>query len=328
MAKRVMSFDEGTDRMKKISASIRAGANAYLKRQYTDRLRKAMCSEDDQMNVHFYTGKDISVGQIIDQAETMPFLAQRRVIFISDSNLFKSGGEQLAEYLKSPAETAYFVFTESEVDKRSKLYNTVQSKGYAAEFTQLDEDTLLRWIGKTLAKENKKISQNTAQLFLEKAGTDMENIQMELEKLISYCLDREVITQEDIEAVCTTRLQDRIFEMVEATARHDHRTSLNLYYDLLALKVEPLKILSLLSRQYNLMLQAKELKKKGFADKDIASRIGVPPFAVRKYVAQASSYHTSELRRALEQCAEMDQAVKTGRLDGRMSVELLILGGA
>ena len=35
MAKRVMSFDEGTDRMKKISASIRSGANAYLKRQYT-----------------------------------------------------------------------------------------------------------------------------------------------------------------------------------------------------------------------------------------------------------------------------------------------------
>ncbi len=35
MAKRVMSFDEGTERMKKISASIRSGANAYLKRQYT-----------------------------------------------------------------------------------------------------------------------------------------------------------------------------------------------------------------------------------------------------------------------------------------------------
>ena len=35
MAKRVLGFDEGTDRMKKISASIRSGANAYLKRQYT-----------------------------------------------------------------------------------------------------------------------------------------------------------------------------------------------------------------------------------------------------------------------------------------------------
>ena len=35
MAKRVLKFDEGTDKMKKISKSIREGANAYLKRQYT-----------------------------------------------------------------------------------------------------------------------------------------------------------------------------------------------------------------------------------------------------------------------------------------------------
>ena len=33
-AKRVLSFSEGTDKMKKIASAIRAGANAYLKRQY------------------------------------------------------------------------------------------------------------------------------------------------------------------------------------------------------------------------------------------------------------------------------------------------------
>ena len=34
-AKKVMTYSEGTDRMKKIAASIREGANAYLKQQYT-----------------------------------------------------------------------------------------------------------------------------------------------------------------------------------------------------------------------------------------------------------------------------------------------------
>ena len=162
------------------------GEERYLKKQYTDRLRKALCSEDDQMNVHVYTGKDISVAQIIDQAETMPFLAERRVIFLSDSGLFKSGGEQLADYLKNPCETTFFVFTESEVDKRSKLYKVVHDNGYATEFTVQDETTLLRWIAGILGKENKKISQNTARLFLEKTGTDMENIRTELEKLVEF----------------------------------------------------------------------------------------------------------------------------------------------
>ena len=123
------------------------GEERYLRKQYTDRLRKAMCSEDDQMNTHFYEGKDVPVGEIIDLAETLPFLAERRVIFISNSGLFKSGGEKMAEYLTAPNDTTFFVFTESEVDKRSKLYKTVQSKGYATEFSMQDENTLKRWIG-------------------------------------------------------------------------------------------------------------------------------------------------------------------------------------
>ena len=177
------------------------GEERYLRRQYTDRLRKAMCNEDDQMNTHFYEGKDIPVGEIIDLAETLPFLAERRVIFISNSGLFKSGGEKMAEYLSAPNETTFFVFTESEVDKRSKLYKTVQSKGYVAEFAVQDENTLKRWIGGMISREGKKITENTVQLFLTKTGTDMENIQMELEKLICYCMDREVITNEDVDTI-------------------------------------------------------------------------------------------------------------------------------
>ena len=170
------------------------GEERYLKNQYTTRLRKALCQEGDEMNTHFYQGKDFSVGEVIDLAETLPFLAERRVMFFKDTGLFKAGGEKLAEYLASPNDTTFFVFTESEVDKRSKLYKTVQSKGYVAEFTVQDENSLKRWIAGILGREGKKISENTAQLLLSKTGTDMENIQMELEKLIccSFRLPRSV----------------------------------------------------------------------------------------------------------------------------------------
>ena len=300
------------------------GEERYLKRQYTEKLKKALVG-DDTMNVHFYEGKDVPVTEIIDLAETMPFLAERRVIFLSDSGLFKSGGEQMAQYLEAPNETTFFVFTESEVDKRSKLFKTVSSKGCAVEFTAQDENTLKRWIGGLLAKEGLKITESTVLLFLSKTGTDMENIQTELEKLISYCLGKGVVTSEDVETICTTRLQDRIFDMTEAVARKQTSAALSLYYDLLALKVSPLQILSMLARQYNLMLQAKELKKRGVPDREIASKIGVPPFVVSKYLSQASKYKSSELRNALERCAQADQDVKTGLMNDKMSVELIIL---
>lgn len=301
------------------------GEERYLRRQYTDRLRKAMCNEDDQMNTHFYEGKDIPVGEIIDLAETLPFLAERRVIFISNSGLFKSGGEKMAEYLSAPNETTFFVFTESEVDKRSKLYKTVQSKGYAAEFAVQDENTLKRWIGGMISREGKKITENTVQLFLTKTGTDMENIQMELEKLICYCMDREVITNEDVETICTTRVTNHIFDMVGAIAEGNQQKALQLYYDLLALKEPPMRILFLIARQCNMLLQTKEMKARGYDNKVIGSKIGVPPFIAGKYVAQASRFKTAQLKKAVRQCVEAEEAVKSGRMNDMMSVEILIV---
>ena len=277
------------------------------------------------MNTHFYEGRDISVGAVIDLAETLPFLAERRVIFISNSGLFKSGGEKMAEYLAEPNETTYFVFTESEIDKRSKLFKTVNSKGYAAEFAVQDEKTLKRWAAGVLGKEGKKITENTVQLLLSKTGTNMENIQMELEKLICYCLDREVITDEDVEAVCTTRISNHIFDMINAIADKQQKKALDLYYDLLALKEPPMRILFLIARQCNLLLQAKELKLKGHDQRSIASKIGVPPFAAGKYLAQASRFKTEKLRNAVAKCVEAEEAVKSGRMNDILSVEILIM---
>lgn len=301
------------------------GEERYLRKQYTDRLRKAMCNEDDQMNTHFYEGKDVPVGEIIDLAETLPFLAERRVIFISNSGLFKSGGEKMAEYLVEPNETTFFVFTESEVDKRSKLFKAVQNKGYVSEFAVQDENTLKRWIGGILNREGKKISENTVQLFLTKTGTDMENIQMELEKLICYCLGRDVITAEDVEAVCTNRISNHIFDMINAIADKQKQRALQLYYDLLALKEPPMRILFLIARQCNMLLQVKELKSRGYDNKAIGSKIGVAPFIAGKYVAQAAKFKSSQLKKAVRQCVDAEEAVKTGRMNDMMSVEILIV---
>ena len=121
------------------------GEEAYLRKQYRDRLKEAIIG-NDTMNYHYYEGNDNTLSEIIDLAETMPFFAERRLIVMENSGLFKSGGEALAEYLGNPSETAYFIFVETEVDKRSKLYKTVAAKGYAAEFAVQDENTLKRWV--------------------------------------------------------------------------------------------------------------------------------------------------------------------------------------
>ena len=116
------------------------GEERYLIRLYRDKLKKALADPDDTMNFSSYEGDDINVREIIDLAETMPFFADRRLILIEGSKLFKKGGDELGEYMVQLPEATYFVFVEEEVDKRSKLYKAVTKCGNAIEFmTQTDE---------------------------------------------------------------------------------------------------------------------------------------------------------------------------------------------
>ncbi len=301
------------------------GEEAYLRKQYKDKLQAALSSEGDTMNSHYFEGKDINVGEVIDLAETMPFLAGRRVIVMENSGLFKSGGDKMAEYLAEISPTAYFVFAETEVDKRSKLFKTVQANGCVTEFGIQDEGMLKRWIAGILRKENMNITENTANYFLAKTGSDMENIRGELEKLICYCMGRDVVTTEDVDAICTTRVTSHIFDMIEAIAERKQKKALELYYELLALKEPPLRILFLIAKHCNQLLQAKELKNRGFDNKAIGAKIGLHPYVAGKIATQAGRFKTSELKAAVARCVEAEEAVKTGKVNDMMSVEMLIL---
>ena len=301
------------------------GEEAYLKKQYKEKLRNAMLSPDDTMNYAYYEGKGINVNEVIDLAETLPFFAERRVIILEDTGLFKSASPELADYLKEMPDTTSIIFVESEVDKRGKLYKAVQSKGRAIELGRQDETTLVRWVAGSIKRENKNVSENTVRYFLSKVGTDMENIQKELEKLFCYAMDKDSITSEDVEAICTTQITNQIFDMVNAVADKQQKKALQYYYDLLALKEPPMRILFLLARQFKLLLEVKVMDQKGYGRKEIAEKTGINPFVVGKYQTQAKSFQTKELRSIIEDSVETEECVKTGRLSDILGVELFIV---
>lgn len=321
--------------MKKLSEEIKSGQlkqvyilygeEAYLRSQYKDKLKTALLGDGDAMNFHYFEGKDVRSQEVIDLAQTMPFLAERRVIMLENSGLFSHGGEDLAEYMSAISPTAYFVFVEPTVDKRSKLYKAATAKGRAIEFKAQDETTLKCWILGLLKKENKNITERDLNLFLDKTGSDMENIRGELEKLFCYCMEKDVITAQDIEAVCTKQVSSQIFDMINAVAERRQKAAMDLYYDLLTLKEPPMRILFLITRQFNLLLQVKELRNKGFDANTIGEKVGLAGFIARKYAAQAAKFKEADLRSALTDCVETEEAVKTGRMNDVMSVELLIV---
>ena len=301
------------------------GEEAYLKKQYKDRFMKAMFPEGDTMNLAYYEGKNTNPKEIIDLAETLPFFAERRLIVLENTGFFKNASPELAEYVKQMPETTYMIFVEEEVDKRGKLYKAVKDKGHIVELTRQDERTLVRWILGMAKKEGKQMSESSAAYLLAKVGNDMENVQKELEKLFCYAMHRAEINRNDIDEVCVTQISNHIFDMVDAVAGKNQRKALDYYYDLLALKEPPMRILFLLTRQFRILMEVKELESLGYAPKEIASKVGIMPFLIGKYRAQAKTFTRKELRMILEDGIQAEEDVKTGKIGDVLSVEMFLI---
>ncbi len=320
---RTIDEDIKTGQLKQIY--LLYGAEAYLKKQYRDKLKNAMAAPDDNMNFTAFEGKDINAKEVIDLAETMPFFAERRVILIENSGFFKNSAEEMAEYVKQVAPATHFIFVEEEVDKRSKMYKAVKNAGKIVEFATQGEELLTRWILGRLKREGKNITGNVMKLFLSKTGSDMSNIDKELEKLICYTMEKDVIEASDVEAVVTEQISNKIFDMVNAVAEHDQRKALDYYYDLLALKEPPMRIMFLITRQFQILFHVKDMTMKRLDQHTIAQKAGIPDFAVRRNQAQARGFSLEQLEQALRDGAAYEEAVKTGKMNDQMAVELFLL---
>ena len=301
------------------------GTEDYLKRQYRDKLKQALVEPDDTMNFSAYEGKDINPKELIDLSETLPFFKEKRMILVENSGFFKNSCDDLAEYMSQVPESTCFVFVEEEVDKRSKLFKAASRAGSAIEFETPKEDMLVRWILGRIQREGKKITQSVMQLFLSKTGSDMENIDKELEKLICYTLDKTEIAAADVEAICTGQTENKIFEMIDAISAKNQKKALDLYYDLLALKEAPMRILFLIARQFQNLLLIKSMSAKGYPAVSIAKTAGMPSFAVQKNLRQAGAFKINQLKEAIEDCGQAEEDVKTGRMADQLAVELLIV---
>lgn len=324
-----------TDTMKSLNEDLKTGnfkqiyllygEESYLKKQYKERFVKAIIPEGDTMNYSYFEGKNTNPKEIIDLSETMPFFAEKRLIVLENTGFFKNAAPELAEYVKDMPETTHFIFVEEEIDKRGRLYKAVKACGHIVELKRQDETTLIRWILGIVKKEGKQISESAVRYFIAKVGDDMEKIQRELEKLFCFCMERPEITVADIDEICSTQITNHIFDMVDAVANKQQKKALDYYYDLLSLKEPPMRILYLLTRQFKLLLEVKELERLGYGQKDMASKAGLMPFLVGKYRAQAKAFKRSELRQIVEAGVQTEENVKTGRMGDVLSVELFLV---
>lgn len=328
------------------------GQEDYLIRNYCEQMEKTLLDDEFKMlNKVVLKGK-VTAGQIIDNCRTAPVFADRRMVIVKDSGLFKSGrktdeagqdngaaekrtarssagkkgGDELAAFLQELPDFVCLVFIESEVDKRVKKYlDIIEKNGLIVEFDYKKPDELTGWVIKRIRELGHDAAVRTASMIVDYCEPGMDDILNEIKKLCAYAGDRVLITEDDAARVCTRSVKSRIFDLTDAVAAKQSYKALSILNDMAALREPMPKIMFMIARQFRQLIQTKLLLKDGAGKSEIASYFKLPPFIADKLIRQAKSFSMDSLKSAETTGMELDLAVKNGRLDDRMAVELMIM---
>lgn len=300
------------------------GEERYMVRYYKNGLKQKLSQPDDEMNCTVFSGEKAVPSAIADVAQILPFMAPQRLVVIQESGLFKKASD-MVDFIENFPDTTYVVFVESEVDKRNRLYKWVSKNGCVTECRQQNAATLGKWVAGYVKRAGKSITPEASALLMERVGSDMELLSGELEKLIAFTGEKTSIDRTEVEAISSGVTVSRIFDMIDAVAQREQKKALRLYGDLVENKESPMSILYLFSRHINILLQIKELIATGAGQGEIAKKIGIPPFTVKKYAAQAQHFKRKQLLKMLESRADSEEKFKSGRLSENLAAELFLI---
>lgn len=311
------------------------GEEEFTKRSALASLRKAVAGGDFAA-MNDTRLQDPPPDALIAAAETLPFLSQRRFLEVRDSAMLQSGKakeydedaavKRLNEYFDHLPDTACIVFfVRGKADGRKKLYQILKKKALIVSFDPLDDRELSQWIAKTLAKEGKRVSLSTCQRLWFSAGRDLTLLSNEIGKLAAFAGEREEVTEADVDAVCVKSTEYKVYDMADALLSGQGAKAFSTLNALLREGEERLMLLSLLGRQCRQLRYAKAMAAAGAQAGEIAGRLGVPPFAVKKTLDTARAYTAPKLVKMAELCLDTEYQVKSGQLMDAGALERVML---
>ena len=288
---------------------------------------KKICKNIDEMDINKYDLTKDDINNILDDAMTIPMFSDKKIIIVDNAVAFTGssnlGQDEILNYLNSPNENTILIFIvhNEKIDSRKKITKIIQKVGKVLEYSN-EENPFSK--AASLLK-NYKIDTNTLNLFIERVGNNPLIIEKEIEKIKIYKEDNKNITKEDILNLTVKTIDTDIFKLIDYIVKKDRNHALEIYNEMLKINEEPLKIIIILAGQFRIMYQSKQLLKKGYTEKDIASILKIHPYRVKLAIQNARNYDSHILLKYLNDLADIDIGIKTGILNKNLALELFIL---
>lgn len=314
------------------------GREEYL----MDRLIEVIVSKSVEgpgkdLNFEIYDG-EYSVCDLVKSADSLPVFNDYRLIVMKNGeNLFKLNSESqeykdFISYIKDPSDSTILIIeARTQIDKRKSIYKSIKGNCEVVDFVKLEENDLKKWILKQFSSEKISVSQPVLFYFIKQIGylgRDCEktvyDIYNEIQKLINLVSNSGVLTCEDIDSVVEKPMENNIFTLVDAIADKKGDRAFKVLSDLIYGGMNEIFILTMITRHFRILNDFSKLKKEGYTAGSISKELGLHQYVGKKYSGQASKFSSSYITTMFNYCAEFDEGIKTGKVNGRLAIELLI----
>lgn len=303
----------------------------------SNELTHSFLNEDkDDFNYIKYNLYETDMSTVIEEALTMPFISEKKVIVVKNSFMFTGekvnkditpNNEQVIEFLEKydGENLVIFEIYSNKLDERKKLTKTLKKTSKLSKVEQMSEQEIKSWIQNQLHENYKDIKQDALNLFIELTGVNFNIVSQELDKISLFLGDRTTITKNDVSLIINRSLEQNVFLLTEFIQKNQKDKAIQLVRDLIIMKEEPIKLLALITSNYRLYYQCKILSQKGYSGQQIAKTVNAHPYRVKLALNQSRHYKLESLFNIINACAETDYKLKSSYMDKQLILELFIL---
>jgi len=292
------------------------GPGEFRLERVLDRVRQDFIPESVRdFNIEICYGGETDPTEIINRAQSLPFMAQNRLIIVRRVEEFKADQlEKFLRYLGDPAPSTCLLFISARTDFKRKFYKKIRSSGWSVFFSELKDSQVVPWIRRTAKELGLKLESQACAYLQQIVGNKLRDLYAELVKLQLRYGEKTVDEDQVRELAIHSRIYS-IFELMDTISVRDCGGSLSVLNRFLEEedKVKgPLRLIGMLNRQIRLMWQAKSIVDRGGKSKEVAGKLGIAPFSAGNFVKQSKLWSVDELERGLSLLYEADGLLKSG----------------
>lgn len=293
------------------------GADSYRLHHQIQKLKAKFISASlGDTNLAVLDSKTLTYDEYIRQVLAMPFLSKTRLVIIQ--NILSEGNkdlqEKIGEALKKVPSSTVLLFAETSPDKRLGLFKKLLKVDKVEEFPLLDESRIKSWMRSEIVKRGGEIGLSDVNLLFSKTGPDLWRLENEIQKLVSYSPQ---ITSDNIELLVQSQVDKDIFRLVDAIGQKNLKNALKEAARLQQAGENEIYIFTMIVYQYRNLLILKDAQTHGTPS-------GLNPYVAQKTAAQARQFSADELKQAYELLLDFDAKLKTGKIEGKAAIALLL----